>query len=398
MAGKRRRWGRVRQLPSGRWQARYPGPDATLHPAPDTFPTKTDAELWLVDKEAEIRRYGWHDPYAGRVRLGDYARDWLAGRKSDIAPTTYDKYEVFLRLHLAPFLGAFELADLSTERVRRWRAERLAALAPKGGPTVAGSYRLLRAILNTAVEDERIRSNPCRIKGADRDDSPERPTVAITDVFAIADAIRPERWRCMVLLAAFTSLRFGELIALRRRDVDLGEGLIVVRRKVGEAGGKQYLGAPKTRAGRRTVAIPAALGPELVHHLDEWAEQGPNGRVFLGARGATPRRSDFNKLWHAAVEAAGVDVDPDLGLHLHDLRHTGNDLRSPGASLRDLMTHMGHSTQHAALVYQHADTERQKAMAALVSAAIEQAKGHVAGTPADRDTGDDDAASEPQPS
>jgi len=62
-----------------------------------------------------------------------------------------------------------------------------------------------------------------------------------------------------------------------------------------------------------------------------------------------------------------------VGLHVHDLRHVGNDLRSPGASLRDLMAHMGHSTQNAALVYQHVDVQRQREMAARLSKAIEQA-------------------------
>jgi integrase len=102
--------------------------------------------------------------------------------------------------------------------------------------------------------------------------------------------------------------------------------------------------------------------------------------VFVGPKGATPKRSNFNRYWHAAVKAAGVEVDPDLGLHFHDLRHVGNDLRSPGASIKDLMAHMGHTTQHAALIYQHANIARQQAMAQLVSDAIAETIGHVAGT------------------
>jgi integrase len=113
--------------------------------------------------------------------------------------------------------------------------------------------------------------------------------------------------------------------------------------------------------------------PDLAGHLGEWSEAGANGRLFVGPRGATPTRSNFNRYWQKALTGAGIAVDPDVGLHLHDLRHVGNDLRSPGASIRDLMAHMGHSTHNAALVYQHADVQRQQAMAAKLSDAIEQA-------------------------
>jgi integrase len=116
-----------------------------------------------------------------------------------------------------------------------------------------------------------------------------------------------------------------------------------------------------------------AIVPDLISHVAEWSEPGPNGRVFVGPRGATPRRTNFNQYWQRALARAGIDVDPDVGLHLHDLRHVGNDLRSPGASIRDLMAHMGHSTHNAALIYQHANVQRQRDMAARLSDAIEQA-------------------------
>jgi integrase len=174
-------------------------------------------------------------------------------------------------------------------------------------------------------------------------------------------------------MAAFSSLRWSELIALRRRQLDLERGLVTVKAKLAELGGQFETGLPKSKAGVRVVAIPMMIVPDVVAHLAEWSESGANGRVFVGPRGATPKHSNFNRYWHQALEAAGVEVDPDVGLHVHDLRHVGNDLRSPGASLRDLMAHMGHSTQNAALVYQHVDVQRQREMAARLSKAIEQA-------------------------
>jgi hypothetical protein len=96
--------------------------------------------------------------------------------------------------------------------------------------------------------------------------------------------------------------------------------------------------------------------------------------VFVGSTGAIPRRINFQATWRTAVEAAGV-----LGLHFHDLRHTGNMLAAESASLRELMARMGHSSTRAALIYQHASRDRERAIAAAVSARVEAARPKVEG-------------------
>jgi integrase len=225
-------------------------------------------------------------------------------------------YGGLLRLHMKPKLDDVAVADLTPARVRTWRKEMLDG--GTGAVTVAKAYRLLKAVLNTAVDDELIRRNPCRIKGAGTERSPERPTVTIEQVYAIAGGVRP--WfKALVLLAAFTGLRWGELIALRRRHLDLdGDGVIKVRGSVTEVDARFIEGPPKSEAGRRDVAIPEVIVPELRVHLDEHAQAGADGRVFVGPTGAIPRRTNFQTTWRKAVEAAGVP-----GLHFHDLRHTG---------------------------------------------------------------------------
>jgi len=85
---------------------------------------------------------------------------------------------------------------------------------------VAKAYRLLHAIFETAVDDQMVRRNPCRIEGAGKEDSPERAVVSLPAVFAIADAL-PVRYRAMALLATFASMRWGELVGLRRENIDL---------------------------------------------------------------------------------------------------------------------------------------------------------------------------------
>ncbi len=365
MAGKRT-FGRVRKLPSGRWQARYPGPDGIDRPAPETFATKKLADDWLAAMQTELRAGDWSDPDAGRVTFGVFAKAWIVER--GLSAGTVQLYETLLRLHLAPTFERTAVADISSAAVRAWRAARLAA--GTGASTVAKSYALLRAILNTAVADRLIRRNPCQIKGGSKEETPERPTATVAEVYAIAAQI-DERYRALVLVAAFCGLRWGELIGLRRRDVDTGLGTVRVRQSMAELrNGERVAKLPKTAAGVRTVAIPEVILAEVKRHMKLFAEPASDGRVFLGAKGATPRRNHFNRVWHRACAAAGV-----TGLRFHDLRHTGNTLAaSTGASTRELMARMGHSTARAALIYQHATAERERSIAKAVSDLVKKAR------------------------
>ncbi|MFE7709728.1 tyrosine-type recombinase/integrase [Streptomyces sp. NPDC057486] len=379
MAAKKRSFGRVRKLPSGRYQARYLATDGIDRPAPHTFRTKRDADDWLAERQAELRAGDWTDPDASRVPFGSYASTWITER--GISASTTDLYRSLLRNHLAPTFDRVALADITPAMVRAWRVARLDAGA--GASSVAKSYALLRAVLMTAVEDRLIRRNPCRVRGASVAPTPERPTATVQEVYDLAGAIQP-RYRALVLLAAFTGLRWGELIGLSRRDIDLNSGTLRVRRNVAELhSGKQLVKEPKSTAGKRTVAIPAVIVSDLATHLAVFAELGPDGRVFIGAKKATPRRNHFGELWRKACDQVGIK-----GLHFHDLRHTGNTLAAAtGASTRELMTRMGHSTARAALIYQHATAERERLIGQAVSAVVEQARkqdpnpnGHAAGT------------------
>lgn len=366
MAGKRRQFGRVRKLSSGRFQARYVGPDGQLRPAPQTFRTKKDADDWLADKQTEMRRGDWHDPDAGKVAFGPYAAAWIEER--ELTATTRQLYGSLLRHHLDPVLGSVNVAEISPPFVRRWRADKLAS--GTGPTTVAKAYALLRAIMGTAVADQMIRRNPCTIKGASTVHTPERPTATVQEVYDLADAIQP-RYRALVLLAGFLGLRWGELIGLHRRDIDLDRGALRVRRAVAELNnGQREIKAPKSAAGKRTVAIPGAILADVRAHLERYAEPGADGRVFIGPKGATPRRNHFNRLWRKACSDAGIE-----GLHFHDLRHTGNTLAaSTGASTRELMARMGHSTARAALIYQHASADRDRLIADAVSGLVDEGR------------------------
>jgi integrase len=208
------------------------------------------------------------------VPFAKYAADWMG--QGQFSPKTAQLYELLLRLHLVPTFGEMNIGDIRQEDVRIWRAVQLRSgpqqERPFGPVTVAKAYRLLRAILNTAVRDKRIRENPCQIKGADKESSPELPVLSVPEVYRLADAIEP-RYRALVLLATFDNLRWGELAGLRRRNLDLDNRQVRVTETVYEFG-QLVKGTPKSRASIRTVVLPELIVPELRQHLDAFAGNG----------------------------------------------------------------------------------------------------------------------------
>jgi integrase len=386
----KRQFGSVRGLPSGRWQARYPTPDGELVSAPTTFATKGDAGRFLDAVRTDVERGHWVDPNAGRISLEAFARRWLLERP--LRPRTKELYEGLLDLHVLPPLGELELNRITGAKVRSWQAELLRGPYP-GDSTAAKAYRLLRGILNTAVEDGRIAANPCQIEGAGRERPDERPVATVAEVYALAHAVGAEH-RLLVLLACFAGLRLGELQALRRRHVDLDRAAIrIVEQTLVLRDGTHLTGPPKTDASVRVIALPDAVVDELRKHLVAVPED-PDVFVF-GRPGNRPfRRATLYTAWHAATKRLGME-----GFRIHDLRHTGNTLAAAtGASTKELMARMGHASPRAALIYQHATRERDVVIAQALDGMIRDVldrEWHANGTTVDSSTGDNNVEADP---
>lgn len=312
-----------------------------------------------------MRKGEWRDPEAGKVAFGPYAVAWIKER--ELTSTTRQLYGSLLKHHLEPVLGVVNLGEISPPS--------FGAGVPTSSPPAPGPppWQGLRPAPRHSGDGCLRRVDPAEplpVKGASTVHTPERPTATVKEVYALTEAVQP-RYRALVLMAGFLGLRWGELIGLNRRDVDLEHRTVRVRRAVAElSNGQREIKAPKSAAGKRTVSIPGVILADLHEHLKRYAEAGADGRVFVGAKGATPRRNHFNRLWHKACREAGVK-----GLHFHDLRHTGNTLAaSTGASTRELMTRMGHSTARAALIYQHASADRDRLIADALSGLVKKGR------------------------
>jgi integrase len=353
-----RRFGNIRQLPSGRYQIRYPGPDGRMRTGTETYERLSSAKRALTLIEAQLVTGQWTDPVAGKERLRSYADRWIA-HHAGLRPRTIELYSWLLATHIAPYIGAMQLGSITPDVVREWRAALLGAGVSQ--TATAKAYRLLRAILMTATEDRIVPRNPCRIRGGGDEKPPERPVLTIAQVLDLANHMAARRYRALILLATFASLRWGEAIALRQCDLDLAARTVSIRRQYVETNGHLMIAPPKSRAGIRTVAFPATLIPELREHLDTYAGPENTALVFTGQRGAVLRRGNFRKAsgWSDAVAAIGLP-----GLHFHDLRHTGNTLAAQaGVSLADLKARMGHDSVRAAMIYQHAAAEADQKIA-----------------------------------
>lgn len=365
----RRGFGKLRRLPSGRYQASYVGPDLARHVAPKTFHARMDGEAWLAAERRLTEQEGWTAPRQrgearrANVTIADYAPGAIQRRRvrgEPLKPRTLALYRSLLRRIILPDFGDKMLGSVTVDDVTRWY-DRLDARRPTQR---AHAYALLRTVMGQAVFEGLIPSNPCQVRGAGRTTRVRRIEVATPDELLRIVANMPERLRLLVLLAAWCGLRYGELAELRRRDVNLTAGVLHVSRAVVRVNGEDVVGSPKSHAGQRVVAIPPHLWPVVQTHLDE--HTGNEADALLFARPGTNRHlihTEVTKTYTKARTAAGR---PDL--RLHDLRHTGATLAAQtGATLAELMGRLGHSTPAAALRYQHAAQGRDAEIARLLS-------------------------------
>lgn len=372
-ANKRRTFGALRELPSGRWQASYVGPNGKRYTARTTdgtgltFDTRRDADAWLARQSAAISTGQWADPDARPTAEATtkpvetfrvYALAWLETRT--LAARTKDLYRSLLDRRILPTFGDLPLTEITPTLVRLWHAE-------QDKPTAkAHAYAVLRTILTTAVADGLIPANPAHIKGAGQARREKEPVTAELTEIAALRAVLPEHYRSALDLGLWCSLRIGEVCGLQRADVDLTNAVVRVRRSAGRTAHGPEVKAPKSAAGVRDVTIPASIVPALREHLDAYTAPGRTAWVFpAGTDKGKPLSADV--LREAFVYARKKIGRPDL--RFHDLRATGATLAARvGATVAELQARLGHTTPNMAMRYQRVAHERPREIADRLSA------------------------------
>lgn len=374
----RRDFGTIRRLPSGRYQASFIGPDLARHNAPVTFESKDLAVVWLYNEkkridQATVDDERWSSPgrRAEEARLaaapkelfGDYAARWIDERRNSkgepLRALTQKDYRQVLAAYLVPTFGKKPVDRITRPDVRAWHAS-LNKATPRARTK---AYALLRAIMNSAVDDELIAASPVHIRGAGAA-AVRRPVEPATpaEIQVMADNM-PPRLSAALMIAAWCALRYGEIAELRRKDIDVANHQIKVRRAVTFPPGGAVVGPPKSDAGVRDVSIPPHVWPIIEEHLEIYVRPAPNSLLFPGEGRGHMWHSVMGSHFTKARAAAGRD-----DLKWHDLRHTGATLAAQvGATTAELQARLGHSTSVAAQLYQHAAKDRDRQIAERLS-------------------------------
>lgn len=341
------------------------------------------AQAWERDKFAEKDHGAWVTQAGGRIKLRDFATQWLEDA-IDLAPPTRRIYADDLRLHILPKLGNVPLGAITPELCERWLVG-LRRTEGRRGPLAAASihqpYRDPAPGAGGRDQSAAHRPQPPRPGRPAETPQQEMRFLNHDEVACLADAVG-DRYRAFVLMAAYCGARAGELRELRRRDVDLVHNRLTrTQQLVSVAGGGVALRPLKTRRSRRSPAGAPHVADALEVHLSTcgWAQPGPDGLVFTSPEGEVLHLDNFRlRVWQPACEHA--DVAP---LRIHDVRHTCASLAiAAGADVLVLQRMLGHASAAMTLDrYGHLIPGQAETIAQQLSAPRPAAHCHACGEP-----------------
>lgn len=381
----RANFGSVRQLASGRWQARYPDEQGIPMNGPRTFETSDEAWTHIAEVKTQRNRNVYTDYRKGERLLVDYAREWIenGGSRGRLAVRTRDLYSDIIERQIAPSIGKMAIGSITKATVRSWYTATSKELAKRaaeprkngkertatGATRLRQSYTLLKSIMNTALGDGLIGVNPCAISGAGTAASPKRQFMSVQE-FALILAAHPERLRAPLLLAVTAHLRPGELVALERRDLDLVAGTLTIERQHVKP---RYdaVQVTETKTGtERTIDLPDIALSTMRSYLAARPKALPRTPLFTREDGSALTVHGLEQQWVKARERVGLPQHT-----LYSTKHTGLTLAAQrGATGEELMAIAGHKTRAAADAYQLFAKERGRVIADGLDAALEPLK------------------------
>jgi integrase len=297
------------------WRARYRDPAGRERSR--SFRRKIEAERFLTQTEAALHHGDWTDPDLGRTTVRAWAPQWLRTKRG-LKPKTLSSYQSLLRSRVLPALGDTPLAKLDRARVEAWVSD----LEAHGlsASRIRQAFNVLAAMLDAAVANRMITRNVARGIELPRIPKTERRFLTEAQVMRLADAA-PLEHRALILVLAYSGIRWGEAVALRRGRCDLLRRRLHILEAAVEVDGHLSWGTPKTHR-QRSVSIPAFVCDDLAEHL-VGAPMNPDELVFHASTGGPLRHGDFIRyVWRPAVRAGGL---PE-GLTPHELRHTAASL------------------------------------------------------------------------
>ena len=316
-----------------RYRVRYRRPDHTQTDKRG-FKTKREAELFTATVEIAMARGEYVEASAAKVTIGTLGADWLASQ-THLKPSSLRPIEIAWRLYVTPRWARISVSGVRHSDVQAWVST---MTGTRGATTVIRAFGVLASILDVAVRDKRISTNPARGVNLPRKPKKEHRYLTHEEVVRLADNSGDHR--TLLLVLAYTGLRWGEAIGLRVRDVDLTRNRIFVSVNAVEVGGIIEVGTPKSDK-RRTVVFPAFLTQSLLENL---TGKGPNDLLFSDSAGEHLRRTRVSSGSRSWFKTALVASDLPA-MTLHDLRHTAASLAiASGANVKAVQRMLGHAS------------------------------------------------------
>jgi integrase len=259
------------------------------------------------------------------LTVGEYLNSWLKGSvRGSVRQSTFDRYEIAVRVHIKPALGRVKLKKLSPAHVAGFYQDRLAA-----GSAPASVNKLhvtLRKALDQAVKWHMVPRNVAEAVKAPRPAPPEMRTLSAEETRKLIEVARGDKLGALYMLAVHTGMRQGELLALKWQDVDLENAKLSVRRTLTMSNGRILLGELKTKRSRRTIRLTDAAIQALHEHLARQLEgmerlgdaYRDEGLIFASQVGTPINPTNLRRRSFAALlRRANLPK-----IRFHDLRHT----------------------------------------------------------------------------
>jgi integrase len=300
------------------------------------FKTKRDAETFANSVEVTKARGEYVAPSLGRVTVAELGPAWLARKEGHLKPSSYRPIENAWRVHVKPRWGSVKLSDIKPSAAGAWVGQLSKTLSASRTITV---YGVLAGILDDAVADRLIASNPARgIKLPKR--SRTRNVYLSAEQLQVL-AVESGRYGSLVLLLGTVGLRWGEAAALRVLDINFLGRKIQLHENAVAVGGKTHVGTLKSGRGR-TVAVPKFV----IDELSKTCVGKGRDELIWPARDGGYLAPPTNKSWLAgAVQRCQAADKTFPRITAHDLRHTAASLAvSAGANVKVIQRMLGHAS------------------------------------------------------
>jgi integrase len=292
-----------------------------------SFGRERDARAFKAEVEASMNTGAYRDPANDRVTLGVYAASWLDTKRASKRTGTVRTYESHMGRHILPTFGTRRMSAIRRSDVQAWANQLGQALSPA---TQRAVYDILAAVFKDAVRDRLLAFTPCdRIELRKVEGRDVQPLTAAR-VATLAEVVGPE-YRALVVTAAGTGLRIGELLGLTIDRVDFLRRTVTVDRQMTDAG----FGPPKSASSNRSVPLPDIVAGELSEHIRR------HGNAADGLLFSIDRRAFYATVWPHALANAGL---PET-TRFHDLRHTyASLLIEAGENAKVIQSRLGHAS------------------------------------------------------